>query len=52
MPGKENFLRIVDGSFSNHNFFFELQGYVHGKKILKDPLYCTIFGSKILTCIR
>lgn len=50
--GKENLLRVINGQFANYNFYFEVQGYVHGKKILKEPLYCNLFGAKILGSIK
>lgn len=46
--GRLNSLRHVNEHFSNQVFIFELQGYVHGKKIASKPLHLDFSGSDVL----
>jgi hypothetical protein len=43
--------RTIDQNMSDSNFYFELTGYVHGKKILYKPLSFYLSGKKIVKSI-
>lgn len=45
-------LRLIDSLFAENEFEFDINGYVHGKKIFQDDIRIILSGRKIIYSIE
>lgn len=44
--------RMINQDFSESNFFLELTGYIHGKRILVRPITVNLYGKKLIKSVQ